>query len=56
MDIYEYAQNYNADYMDGQGNIYKVEDYNRALRFGLPTDGIAVYDYEGNYIGIAQEK
>lgn len=56
MDIYKYAKEYNADYTDRNGNIYKVQDYNNAIRNGLPTPGIKVYDWQGNFIGIAQKK
>jgi hypothetical protein len=55
-DIYEYAKDYNADYMDKHGNIFKVQEYNHAVRSGLPTEGIKVYDSLGNYLGIAQRK
>ena len=30
--------------------------YNRALRFGLPTNGIEVYDTLGNFIGIVRNE
>jgi len=56
MDIYEYAKEFNADYQDPNGNIYKVQDYNNAIKNGLPTEGIKVYDWQGNYIGIALKK
>ena len=56
MDIYEYAKEYDADYMDSRGNIFKVQDYNNALRSGVPVEGIKVYDFEGNYLGIAERK
>ena len=55
MDIYEYAKEFNADYMDTNGNTYKVQEYNRAIKLGLPTEGIKVYDWQGNFIGIAQK-
>lgn len=56
MDIYEYAKQFNADYQDYNGNIFKVQEYNRAVRLGLPTEGIKVYDWQGNYLGVAQKK
>ena len=44
-DIYEYAKNFDADYFDPKtGYIYKVQDYNRCIKSGLPTPGIAVVD------------
>ena len=55
MDIYEYAKEFNADYMDARGNVYKIQEYNNAIRLGLPTEGIKVYDCMGNFIGIAQK-
>lgn len=56
MDIYKKAKEMDADYMDmNTGYIYKIQDYNRAKRMGLPTPGIAVYDSDGNFIGIARE-
>ena len=56
MDIYEYAKEFNADYIDKHGNIYKVQDYNYAIKNGLPTEGIKVFDNEGNFIGTALKK
>lgn len=56
MDIYEYAKEFNADYIDSNGNVYKVQDYNNAIKNGLPAEGIKVFDWLGNYIGIAQKK
>jgi hypothetical protein len=56
MNIYDYAKKNDADYMDmNTGYIYRVQDYNRAIKFGLPTDGIYVTDSDGNLIGIAKE-
>lgn len=56
-DIYEYAKNFYADYFDPKtGYIYKVQDYNRCIKFGLPTPGIAVVDsYTGEIIGYAKK-
>lgn len=52
MDIFEYAETTDADYMDmNNGYIYKVQEYNRARKIGLPVNVIEVYDSEGNYIG-----
>ena len=55
MDIYEYAKKFDADYIDQQGNIYKIQSYNRAIKLGLPTRGIEVYDYDNNFIGVARQ-
>ena len=43
MDIFKYAKEYDADYYDmSKGYIYHVQEYNRAKRLGLPTEGIKV--------------
>lgn len=53
-DIYEYAEEVNADYYCHKtGNIYHIQEYNRARKFGLPTPGIRV-SYNGETIGYAQ--
>lgn len=55
MDIYEYAETTNADYYDfSTGYIYKVQDYNKAKKLGLPTPGIEVVDIFGNHVGYAR--
>ena len=57
MDIFEYAKEFNADYYDHRnGYIYKVQDYNKRKNEGVETDGIDVYDLDGNYIGVVKEK
>ena len=57
MDIYEQAEKFNADYYDPYtGNRYAIQEYNRARKLGLPTEGIKVYDWQGNLLGIAQKK
>lgn len=59
MDIYAYAKemDYMVDYLDPHsGLIYKIQDYGKALKFGLPTPGIAVVDEDGNMLGYAQKK
>ena len=57
MDIYEYAKEYNADYYDlHTGYRYAIQEYNRAIKLGLPTEGIKVYDQNNNLIGVAQKK
>ena len=58
MDIYAYAESigYGADYMDPHtGYIHGIQAYGRALKFGLPTPGILVYDSDGNAIGVARK-
>ena len=59
MDIYKYAEsiNYNADYMDmSTGYIYCIQEYGKALKFGFPTHGIKVIDFEGHIIGYAKKE
>ena len=54
MDIFEYAKTNNGDYYDFHtGYIYHVQDYNRALKLGLPTDGILV-TCDGMLVGIVR--
>lgn len=57
-DIYAWAEQFpDSDYYEqSTGYIYKCGDYTRALRFGLPTPGIAVVDsFTGQPIGYAQK-
>lgn len=55
MDIYEWAKNNNADYMDMRtGYIYKVSEYNNLEKLGLPNYGIRVTNSEGRTIGYAR--
>ncbi len=57
MDIYKYAEQYDADYFDMHtGNTYAIQEYNRARKLGLPTEGIKVYDWQGNLLGVAIKK
>ena len=57
MDIFNYAKSYDADYLGPHtGYIYKVQEYNRAKKFGLPTIGIRVIDTNGNLIGVVREE
>lgn len=57
MDIYEQAKQMNADYYDfNTGYTYLIQEYNRAIKLGLPTPGIRVMDSAGNIIGVAQRK
>ena len=57
-DIYQIAKDpmyQNADYYDmNTGIIYDTADYNRAIRFGLPTNGIICTLPDGSK-GIARE-
>ena len=56
MDIYKYASKFDADYYDPHtGYIYHVQEYNRAIRFGLPTIGIRVSE-NGVTIGYARKE
>ena len=59
MDIYQYAKDidYMADYMDpNTGYIYRIQNYGRAKKLGLPTYGIEVVDsMTGESLGYAQE-
>lgn len=56
-DIYSYAESidYNADYYESSsGIIFKIQDYGRAIKSGLPTHGIEVIDsLTGQFIGFA---
>ncbi len=56
MDIFDYAKEFNADYYDpNTGNIYKVQNYNKCKKLGLPTNGVEVTDIEGKTIGYVPE-
>ena len=56
MNIFEQAKEFDADYLDANtGYIYRIQDYNRAKKLGLPAIGISVYDLDGNFIGIVKE-
>ena len=42
----------NTDYMDmNTMNMYKIQEYNRAKKLGLPTAGIKVVTPEGKLVG-----
>jgi hypothetical protein len=57
MDIFKYAKEFNADYYDPHtGNIYKVQNYNKCKKLGIPTEGIEVTNLEGVHIGTVLEK
>ena len=55
--IYAYAESidYSADYYEmSSGRIFKIQDYGRAIKLGLPTNGIEVVDsLTGQFIGFA---
>jgi hypothetical protein len=53
MDIYKQAEEMDADYMDKNGNVYKIQEYNRAVKRGLPTEGIKVVSPDGEFLGFA---
>ena len=57
MDIYEYAETHNADYLDQHtGYIYKVQEYRNYEDVGLPNPGIRVTNSYGKTIGYAKRK
>ena len=58
MNIYDWAKANDADYYDMRtGYIYRVSAYNNAVRLGLPTKGIEVFDTgRGKIIGIAKRE
>lgn len=57
MDIYQQADAMDADYYDMEtGNIFLIQEYNRARRFGLPTPGIRVISPDGEFIGYARRR
>lgn len=57
MDIYEWAKENNADYMDMRtGMIYQVQDYNRRLREGEKDARIMVRNISGDLCGHAVKK
>ena len=57
MDIFKYAEEYDADYHDViRGRIYKVQNYNLAKKRGLPARMEVVDDMTGELIGYVEEK
>lgn len=45
-----------VDFMEiGTGYIFKIAEHERAVKFGLPVNGIRVIDSLGNDIGIVEE-
>ena len=57
MNIFDYAKDFDADYYEQRtGYIYKVQAYNKALKFGLPVEGIEIYDMDGNYVGLVRKE
>ena len=55
MDIFQYAKENNADYLDmNTFIIYHVQEYNKSKEFGLPTKGIR-YSRDGKTIGYVME-
>ena len=58
MDIFKYAEEFDADYYDPEKcQIYKVQNYNRIKKLGIPNNvpGIEVTDLDGNTIGYIPE-
>lgn len=57
MDIFKQAAKMDADYYDfSTGHIYLIQEYNKAKRLGLPTEGIKVVDsLTKQVIGIVRE-
>lgn len=56
--LFDRAKEVDADYLDmNSGYIYKIQEYNRAKRFGLPTvvPGIRVFTLEGEYVGYVED-
>ena len=52
MNIYDQAKKMNADYYDPHtGYTYLIQEYNRAIKLGLPTEGIRVV-CNGDVIGV----
>ena len=52
--IYKRASEMDADYYEmSTGRIYHIQEYNRAKKFGLPSQGIRV-SVDGHTIGYAQ--
>lgn len=52
MDIFKYAEEFDADYYDPEKCvIYRVQKYNRIRRLGLPVKGIEIVDLDGRHIG-----
>ena len=57
MNIFEYAEEFDADYYDpAKCVIYKVQDYNRNKKLGLSVDRIEVVDLDGNTVGYIIKK
>ena len=59
MNIFDYAKDFNADYYDpNKCVIYKVQNYNKCKRLGIPNNvpGIEIVDLDGNSIGYISEK
>lgn len=57
MDIFKQAEKMDADYYDfSTGYIFLIQEYNKAKRLGLPTEGIKVVDsLTKQVIGIVRE-
>lgn len=56
MDIYKYADEVDADYMDPTtGNIFHVQEYNRMKKYFNIDGKIRVSDGNGKTIGYARK-
>ena len=57
MDIYKWAEEHDADYMDPTtGYIYKVQEHNRMKKFfGIDSDIKVVDSMTGQLIGYARK-
>lgn len=56
--LFDRAKVVDADYLDmNSGYIYRIQEYNRAKRFGLPpvVPGIRVFSLAGEYVGYVED-
>ena len=54
MDIYERAKEIDMDYYDDStGYVYKIRDYNHAIKNGMATYGIEVLGPHDEHVGFA---
>lgn len=55
MDMYDYAEKFDADYYDQEtGYLYLVQEYNRLVSLGIKSARIRVIDWlTGELIGYA---
>lgn len=56
MDIFKYAEEFDADYYDpNKGVIYKVQNYNNNKKLRIPNNGIEITNLEGKSLGYKPE-